>query len=79
MVSGSGGKVREEVPQQCSNAGTTAWAAQAHLLLVEVDGAEARLTPFSGLLPDGSLHRMTAMTPRNEVVVPPFVVRAEGA
>jgi hypothetical protein len=74
VVSGAGGKVREDVPQGFSEAGTTAWAAQAHLLLVEVDGAEARLTPVSGLLADGGLHLMTALTPANEVVTPPFVV-----
>jgi hypothetical protein len=77
VVSGAGGKVREDVPQGFSEAGTTAWAAQAHLLLVEVDGAEARLTPVSGLLADGGLHLMTALTPANEVVTPPFVVRSD--
>lgn len=76
VVSGAGGKVREELPEQFDAAGTTAWAAQAHLLLVEIDGAEARLTPISGMLPNGSPHRMTAMSPANEIVVPPIVVRA---
>ena len=36
---------------------------------------EARLTPVSGLLPDGSPHLMTALTPENEIVGPPWVVR----
>ena len=75
VVSGAGGKLREEVPEAFENAHTTAWAAQAHLLLVEIDGSEARLTPVSGLLPDGSLHLMTALTAQNEVVRPPIVVR----
>lgn len=75
VISGAGGKVREDVAEGFAEAGTTAWAAQAHLVLVEVDGAEARLTPVSGLLPDGTLHLMTALTPRNEIVTPPFVVR----
>lgn len=38
VVSGAGGKLREDVPERFSAAGTTAWAAQAHLVLVEVDG-----------------------------------------
>jgi hypothetical protein len=42
-----------------------------------VDGAEVQLTPVSGLLPDGRLHRMTALTPRNEIVTPPFVIRSD--
>ena len=37
--------------------------SQAHLLLVELDGREARLTPVSGLLADGTPHLMTALTP----------------
>ncbi|HEU4514944.1 MAG TPA: metallophosphoesterase [Nocardioidaceae bacterium] len=77
VVSGAGGKVREDVPKGFADAGTTAWAAQAHLLIVEVDGAEAQLTPVSGLLPDGRLQRMTALSPRNEIRTPPFVVRAD--
>lgn len=74
VVSGAGGKVREDVPQGFGAAGTTAWAAQAHLLLIEVEADEARLTPVSGLLDDGGLHLMTALTPDNETLEPPFVV-----
>jgi tartrate-resistant acid phosphatase type 5 len=74
LVSGSGAKVREEVPDGFGDAGTTAWAAQAHLLLVEVDGRDARLTPVSGLLDDGTPHLMTALSPENQVVEPPWVV-----
>ena len=74
VVSGAGGKLREEIPEGFDEAHTTAWAAQAHLLLVEIDGDEARLTPISGLMPDGSLHLMTALTKHNQVVRPPFVV-----
>jgi len=77
VVSGAGGKLREGVPEGFDDAHTTAWAAQAHLLVVEIDGDEARLTPISGLMPDGSLHLMTALTPRNEVVRPPFNVRTQ--
>ncbi|WP_028635696.1 metallophosphoesterase [Nocardioides sp. URHA0032] len=75
VVSGAGGQLREEVPTGFDDAHTTAWAAQAHLLMVEIDGDEARLAPISGLLPDGSLHLMTALTKDNEVVRPPFLVR----
>jgi tartrate-resistant acid phosphatase type 5 len=78
LVSGAGGKVREEVPEHFDHARTVAWAGQSHLTLVEIDGAEARLTPMSGLLADGRPQLMTAMTPANEIVYPPVVVRAEG-
>ena len=76
VVSGAGGKLREDVPDGFDAAVTTAWGAQSHLLLVELDANEARLTPVSGLLPDGSLHVMTALSPTNEVLRPPFVVAA---
>jgi tartrate-resistant acid phosphatase type 5 len=79
VVSGAGGQVREETPEGFGDAHTTAWAAQAHLLLVEITATAARLTPVSGLLADGSLHLMTALTPSNDVVHPPIVVRSPGA
>jgi tartrate-resistant acid phosphatase type 5 len=74
VVSGAAGKLREEVPEGFEDAHTTAWAAQAHLLLVEIDGDHARLVPVSGLLPDGSLHLMTALREDNGIVRPPIVV-----
>jgi 3',5'-cyclic AMP phosphodiesterase CpdA len=75
VVSGAGGKIREEVPERLEDAGPTVWAGQAHLLLVEVEGDLARLTPLSGLLPDGRPHVMTALTARNEIRRPPYLVR----
>ena len=77
VVSGAGGKVREDIPDEFAAAGTHTWAAQAHLLLVEIEHNEARLTPVAGLLPDGSVHLMTALSPKNEIRRPPFVVRAD--
>lgn len=79
VVSGAGGKIREDVPTGFAEACTTAWAAQSHLLLVDLDGEEARLTPVSGLRADGALQPMTALAPDNSVRYPPFVVRAAAA
>jgi len=75
VVSGAAGQLDERVPEGFADAHTTAWGAQAHLLLIEVDGPETTLTPISGLLDDGRLHLMTARTPRNELVEPPLTVR----
>ncbi len=73
VVSGAGGKLREDVPKDgFAAAHTTLWAEQSHLLLVELDHTEARITPVSGLLPDGRLHLMSALTPSNDAVYPPF-------
>lgn len=74
VVSGAGGKVREEAPPRLGEVGAAAWAAHAHLLVVDVEGDRAHLTPVSGLLRDGSPHRMTALDSDNKVVRPPFAV-----
>ena len=74
VVSGAGGKVREHVPDGFGSAGTKGWAAQAHLLRIELTGEQARLTPVAGLLPDGGLHPMTALNADNQILRPPFVV-----
>ena len=76
VISGAGGKIREDVPTGFAEACTTAWAAQSHLLLVDIDGEEARLTPVSGLRADGTMQPMTALAPDDAVRYPPFVVRA---
>jgi predicted phosphodiesterase len=74
VVSGAGGKLREKLPHGFDAARTEGWAMQAHVLLVELDADIARLTPVSGLRADGSPHIMTALTPHNDVLRPPFLV-----
>lgn len=74
VVSGSGGKVREEAPARLGERGADAWAAHAHLLVVDIDGDRAELAPVSGLLADGSPHLLTALDAHNKVVRPPFRV-----
>jgi tartrate-resistant acid phosphatase type 5 len=76
VVSGAGGKLREQVPHDFRAAHTEAWSMQAHVLLVELDADRARITPVSGLRADGSPQLMTALTPQNDVLRPPFVVTA---
>ncbi|PVG83944.1 metallophosphoesterase [Nocardioides gansuensis] len=76
VVSGAGGQVRDEAPARLGEKGVEAWAAHAHLLVVDVDGDRARLTPVSGLLGDGSPHLMTALDAQNKVVRPPYDVDA---
>ena len=78
VVSGAGGQLGERLPADFAGAHTTGWAAQAHLVVVDVDGDEARLTPVAGLLEDGRPHPMSALSPRNEVLLPPFVVTTRG-
>ena len=75
FLSGAGGKLREEPPQDFAAAHTVAWSAQAHLLRVRVDGETMTVTPLAGLV-DGAPHLMTAFTPENAVVEVPFTVTA---
>jgi len=77
VISGAGGKLRENVPHDFEPARTEAWATQAHVLLVELDADEARLTPVSGMRAGGEPHLLSALTPQNEVRYPPFVVRRD--
>jgi len=74
VVSGAGGNIREAQPEGFADAHTRAWTGQAHLLLVELDGGQATLTAVSGLMPDGSLHLMTAVAPDNQTLGPTYVV-----
>ena len=75
VLTGAGGNLREELPEDFTSARTKAWAVQAHALLAELDADELRLTPMSGVRADGSLQRMSAQAPDGTVLVPPFVVR----
>ena len=45
VVSGASGQLDERVPHRFAESHTTAWAAQAHLLLIELDAAEAPGSP----------------------------------
>ena len=63
-VSGAAGQLNETVPEGFADAHTTAWGAQAHLVLIDIDGPEAALTPISGLLDDGQLQDLLADSAR---------------
>lgn len=77
VVSGAGGQVREEPPSAFDMAGTVAWAAQAHLLLARVNGAEMTVTPIAEVGRDGELEPMTPRGPNGHLVEVPFTVRAD--
>ncbi|MDK3255012.1 metallophosphoesterase [Blastococcus capsensis] len=78
FLTGAGGKVREQPPEDFEAAHTVAWAAQSHLLLARVDGDTLAVTPYASLGEDGEPQPMTALTPDNLVVEVPFVVSAAG-
>lgn len=75
VLTGAGGNLREDMPQDFERAHTVAYNVQAHALLVDIDGDVMRIVPSARLRSDGSMHPMSAMTPAGDVVRPPFVVR----
>ena len=78
VISGAAGKLQEDAPTAFGPAGTVAWAAAAHCLLVEVGSEEVRLTPFGVAppggepaplavhAPDGDPAQATVVVPRDE-------------
>jgi hypothetical protein len=46
FVTGGGGKVRTARPEGWRSAGTVAWAAAVHFLLVRIEGDRATITPI---------------------------------
>ncbi|MGY1721292.1 metallophosphoesterase [Blastococcus sp. SYSU DS0552] len=74
FLSGAGGQLREEPPEQFGPAGTVAWAAQAHLLLARVAGDTLTVTPLAAIGADGHPEPMTPQAPDGAVVEVPFEV-----
>lgn len=74
VLTGAGGRLREDPPQDFAAARTVAWAAQAHLLRVELSGERMAVTPYACLGPDGRPLPMTALDPDNRILEPPFRV-----
>jgi tartrate-resistant acid phosphatase type 5 len=78
VVSGAGGKLRKEPPNGFEGAGTHAWAASGHLLLVDLDGEHAVVHPVAEVRKDGSLKTIDLRGPRGEAVAAPLEICARG-
>lgn len=63
VVTGAAGKLSEETPQRFAEAHTAAWAAQAHLLHVRIDGRRMTVTPASELTATGRPRPLTVRAP----------------
>lgn len=79
VVSGAGGKLRSERPEGFARAGTASWAAAGHFLVVELDGATARVWPVVDVEPDGTRRCLRARTPAGDDVSFPIVVHRDPA
>lgn len=63
VVSGAAGKLRTEPPTGFESAGTRAWAAAGHFLLIELDEAGALVHPVCGVEADGALEEIELQRP----------------
>lgn len=63
VVSGAGGKLRHEKPGGFAAAGTRAWAASGHFLVVHLDSERALVHPVGDVGRDGSLEQIAMQTP----------------
>lgn len=77
VVSGAAGKLRTEPPTGFEAAGTRAWAAKGHFLLVDLDDERALVHPVEGVAADGSLEEIELRSPEGERLGAPIEVRRE--
>ena len=75
VVSGAGGKLRTEAPTDFVTAGTRAWAARAHFLLLELDEDRAVVHPVGDVTDDGSLELIEMHDPEGRPVEGPLEIR----
>jgi hypothetical protein len=75
VVSGAAGKLRTEVPRHFDQAGTRAWAAAGHFLLVDADDGRIVVNPLAGVGDDGSLEPIEPVDPRGRPCEPVIEIR----
>jgi len=73
VVAGAAGKLDPEIPQRWDEAGTLAWAQEAHCLLVEVDEDRVLVTPYGGTDPGEEPQPLRLRTPAGDPVEVPLV------
>jgi tartrate-resistant acid phosphatase type 5 len=75
VISGAAGKLQEDPPHAFAAAGTRAWAAAPHCLLVEVEAEEVRITPYGGVAPGQEPVPLEVRGPDGAPADPTVVVR----
>ena len=75
LISGAAGKLRTEPPTDFASAGTRAWAASAHFLLIELDQTQAVVHPVADVNSDGSLKLVEMREPNGRRVRGPLEIR----
>jgi tartrate-resistant acid phosphatase type 5 len=75
VVSGAAGKLRTEVPRHFGEAGTRAWAAAGHFLLVDADDSRIVVHPLAGVGDDGALEPIETLDPEGRPCEPVLEIR----
>ena len=73
FVTGAGSKVQSSPPVDFASAHTVSWSAQAHFLLVTIDGSTMTVRPL-GELEGGALADLPRFTPEGAEVNGPIVI-----
>ncbi|HEX8189559.1 MAG TPA: hypothetical protein VF586_14480, partial [Pyrinomonadaceae bacterium] len=77
FVTGAGGKVRLEPPDDFAEAHTTCWAAAGHFLVVEVTAERMVVTAHGALAPGGGLRELQTFDPAGDPAAATFVISRE--
>ena len=75
VVSGAAGKLRPEPPRRFDTAGTRAWAAAGHFLLVRADDRGLVVRPVADVRDDGSLVPIAPVDPAGRPAEPVIEIR----
>ena len=74
FITGAGGKVRRNAPSDFDDAHTVSWAAEAHFLVVAIEGDSMTVTPIGELGGADALSTLSRKTPSGGIVVAPIHV-----
>jgi len=75
VVSGAAGKLRPEPPSRFEQAGTRAWAAAGHFLLVRADERSLTVCPLAGVADGGALEPIDVADPAGRAGDPVIELR----
>jgi hypothetical protein len=76
IISGAGGKLTEAPPRDFEAAGTRAWAAAGHFLLVEASAQRLLVHPVADVGPGGQIEAIEIVDPRGDPVATPLEIAA---
>lgn len=74
VVTGAAGKVRDGRPGRLDEAGTRAWAAEGHFLIVDIDGDRMTIHPVTDVDEDGTFTYLRSESPAGDEPPMPIVV-----